>query len=86
MFKKKKKFFYKYRCTLTEKEYTVNRQAPHPDELVSVKGYYQLHTDEDDRSEDVKRQVQYEEENDAANEASFIDVDGGDTTGTPVKV
>lgn len=49
MKKKKEKTFYKYQCTLTAEEFITTRQAPNPNELVSVKAYYDLHSDEDDR-------------------------------------
>ena len=49
MKKRKEKSFYKYQCTLTAEEFITTRQAPHPDELVSVRAYYDLHASEDDR-------------------------------------
>jgi hypothetical protein len=47
--KKKEKTFYKYQCTLTGEEFITTKQAPRPDDLMSVKAYYEMHADEDDR-------------------------------------
>jgi hypothetical protein len=47
--KKKEKLFYRYQCTMTSEEFVTTRQAPMPDELMSVKAYYDMHPEEDDR-------------------------------------
>ena len=57
MAKKRTKRIYRYRCTLTDEEFKVTREAPNPEELVSVKAYYQLHPEEDDRPEAVKKRL-----------------------------
>lgn len=63
MAKKKKNIkVYEYNCTLTGEKFLTNREAPHPNELVSVKGYYELHPEDDDRPEVIKRQVKLAEE------------------------
>ena len=56
MAKKKAKRFFKYNCSITEKTYKVTREAPNPEELVSVAAYYELHPDMDDRPEHIKDQ------------------------------
>lgn len=53
---------YHYQCTITEETFKTTKEAKHPDELVSVKAYYELHPEEDDRPEDVKRQIAASEE------------------------
>lgn len=53
--KKKEKRTYKYECTLSGEEFIVTEKAKHPDELVSVKGYYELNQDKDDRPADIKK-------------------------------
>ena len=47
---------YHYKCTITEQEFKTTREAPSPDELVSVKAWYELNPEEDDRPESVKKQ------------------------------
>jgi hypothetical protein len=59
---KRGKEFYQYRCTITDEVFTVSRQAPHPDELVSVKAWYDLNPDMDDRPEHIKKQIQADKE------------------------
>lgn len=51
----KEKRIFKYECTLTGEEFKVTEKAPHPEELVSVKGYYELNADKDDRPQDIKK-------------------------------
>ncbi len=60
----KKKFqrFYEYKCTITEEQFQTTRPAPNPSELVSVKAYYQMHSDTDDRPEVVKMKLESQEE------------------------
>ena len=56
-----KKFFF-YECSLTGEKYKVTREAPNPDELMSVAAYYQLHPENDDRPAHIKAQLNEEEE------------------------
>ncbi len=62
MSKKKIKKIYKYECTMTGEAFKTTAEAKHPDELVSVKAYYELHPDKDDRPQDVKIRLKQEEE------------------------
>ena len=39
--KKNKKLFF-YNCTLTEERFKTTQEAPNPDELVSIKAYYEM--------------------------------------------
>ena len=55
---------YLYECTLTGEKFKTTREAPKPDELISVAGYYQLNADKDDRPLKIKLKL----ENEAANE------------------
>lgn len=59
--RKKEKKIYRYDCTLTGKSFKLTEKAPHPDELVSVEGYYQLHQDKDDRPAIVKKKLGLDE-------------------------
>ncbi len=52
--KKREKTFYKYQCPITSEEFVTTRPAPNPDELMSVKAYYEMNTEEDDRPLVVK--------------------------------
>ncbi len=66
MSKKKLKKIYKYECTMTGETFKVTSEAKHPDELVSVKAFYELNPDKDDRPLDMKKRIQQEEEERAA--------------------
>ncbi|MBT3235537.1 MAG: hypothetical protein HN353_06280 [Bdellovibrionales bacterium] len=56
MARRKSRPTYSYRCSLTEAKYRTTREAPNPGELLSVRAYYELHPDEDDRPEKVRRE------------------------------
>ena len=47
---------YKYKCSLTEEEFTTTKKVAKPDELISIKAFYQLNPEQDDRPEVVKKQ------------------------------
>ena len=53
--KKKEKQFYSYRCAVTDKEYKFTRKAPNPEELISLKAYYDMHPEEDDRPAHIRQ-------------------------------
>lgn len=55
--KKKNKFFYTYKCSLTGESYKVAEKASKPQDLMSLEAYYQLHPEEDDRPASVKQKV-----------------------------
>jgi len=58
MARKKKIRFYKYKCSITGEQFKVTSQAKNPDELLSVKAWYELNSDKDDRPEVVKRELE----------------------------
>ncbi len=62
MSKKKIKKIYKYECTMTGEAFKTIAEVKHSDELVSVKAYYELNPDKDDRPNDVKIRLKQEEE------------------------
>ena len=62
MARKKQKRIYTYKCSLTEETFKTTREAPHPDELISIKAYYDLNPDKDDRPEHIKAKLKAEEE------------------------
>lgn len=55
--KRREKVTYNYQCSLTNEEYVTTAKAEHPKDLVSVKAYYELHPDMDDRPAVVKKQL-----------------------------
>lgn len=55
--RRKDKKIYKYECTLTGEAYKLTEKAPNPDELVSVKAYYEMHPEKDDRPLDIKKKL-----------------------------
>lgn len=38
-----------YQCPVTERSYKLTRQAPEPDELLSVEAWYEMNPEQDDR-------------------------------------
>jgi hypothetical protein len=48
---------YKYNCTITEEEFKVTSKSKTPDELVSVRAYYEMNPEEDDRPESVVKKL-----------------------------
>lgn len=56
----KKKYFYE--CTITGESYTLTEKAENPDDLVSVKAFYELNPELDDRPAVVKKQLGIETE------------------------
>ncbi len=63
--KKNKKLFF-YNCTLTEERFKTTQEAPNPDELLSIKAYYELNPEMDDRPENIKVEIEKLEESKAA--------------------
>lgn len=60
MIRKKQKASYRYECTITGESFKLTREASHPKELVSVKAFYELNPDKDDRPEYIKKQAEVE--------------------------
>ena len=44
---------YRYNCTITEEEFKVTAKAPNPSELISIRAFYEMNPEEDDRPEAV---------------------------------
>ena len=51
MAKKSYKKTYDYECSISGEKFTVTQKAKNPEELVSVKAWYELNEDKDDRPE-----------------------------------
>ena len=47
---------------MTGEQYTVTAKAPNPDDLISVKAFYEMNPDKDDRPADVKKMLGVETE------------------------
>lgn len=58
MARKKNIRFYKYKCSITGEQFKLTSQSKNPDELVSVKAWYELNSEKDDRPEIVKRELE----------------------------
>ena len=73
---KRKKFkkIYKYDCTITGESYSVTEVAENPDELMSVNSYYDMHPENDDRPEDIKKKLWIIAEAQAASEAALEEI------------
>ena len=56
MARKKPKQFYFYNCTITDEKFKRTKEAPNPDDLISIKAYYEMNPEEDDRPEHIKMQ------------------------------
>ena len=61
MARKKEKKTYTYECTLTGEVFKTTREAPNPNDLISVKAYYDLNPDKDDRPLKIKKLFEGEE-------------------------
>lgn len=55
--RRREKVTYKYECNITNDTYIVHRKAENPDDLMSVRAYYELNPDMDDRPEDIKKKL-----------------------------
>ena len=53
--------FYDYICSLTGEKFRMAKEAKSPDQLTSVKAYYELHPQKDDRPEVIKKKAQADE-------------------------
>jgi hypothetical protein len=56
-FRKREEPYQKYTCIITGEEFSMRFKAPNPEDLVSIKGYYQLNPDKDDRPLHIKKQL-----------------------------
>ena len=51
--------FFDYECSLTGESFRTIKEAKNPDELISVKAYYELNPEKDDRPEVVKKKLDF---------------------------
>lgn len=55
--RRKEKRIYKYECSLTGESYKLTAPADNPEELMSVKAWYEMNPEHDDRPEDIKKRL-----------------------------
>lgn len=54
---RRERITYDYECTITGEQFVRTEKAPNPKELVSVKAYYELNPEKDDRPAVVKKRL-----------------------------
>jgi hypothetical protein len=57
MKRRREKITYNYECSLSGEQFTLTERASHPKELLSVKAYYEMNPDKDDRPAIVKKKL-----------------------------
>lgn len=57
MKRRREKITYNYQCSLTGEEFVMTEKAKDPKELLSIKAYYEMNPDMDDRPPVVKKKL-----------------------------
>lgn len=57
MKRRREKITYNYECSLTGEQYVTTEKAQHPKDLLSVKAYYEMNPDMDDRPAVIKKRL-----------------------------
>jgi len=57
MKRRREKITYNYECSLTGEQYVTTVKAQHPKELLSIKAFYEMNPDMDDRPAIIKRKL-----------------------------
>ncbi|MGE3610193.1 MAG: hypothetical protein AB7I27_11440 [Bacteriovoracaceae bacterium] len=57
MKRRREKITYNYECSLTGEQFVTTEKAPHPKELLSIKGYYEMNPELDDRPAVIKKKL-----------------------------
>ncbi len=57
MKRRREKITYSYECSLTGEQFITTEKAQHPKELLSVKAYYEMNPDMDDRPAVIKKKL-----------------------------
>ena len=55
--RKREKITHNYTCSLTNEEFVTTENAPNPKELLSVKAFYDMNPEMDDRPAIVKKKM-----------------------------
>lgn len=57
MKRRREKISYSYECSLTGEKFETTAKAPNPKELLSVKAYYEMNPEMDDRPAVIKKKL-----------------------------
>ena len=57
MKRRRERITYDYECTMTGQQFKMTEKAPHPKELMSIRAYYEMHPEKDDRPAIVKKKL-----------------------------
>ncbi len=57
MRRRRERVTYEYECSLTAEKYTRTEKAQHPKELLSVKAWYEMNPEKDDRPAVIKKKL-----------------------------
>lgn len=57
MKRRREKMTYTYECSLTAEQFITTEKAQNPKDLLSVKAYYEMHPDMDDRPAVIKKKL-----------------------------
>ena len=57
MKRRKEKITYRYECSLTGETFICTEKASNPKDLISIKAYYELHPEKDDRPNVIKKKL-----------------------------
>jgi hypothetical protein len=55
--RRRERVVFNYECSLTGEAFTLTEKAPNPKDLVTVKAYYELNPEMDDRPAVVKKKL-----------------------------
>jgi hypothetical protein len=55
--RRREKVTYNYQCSLTGEEFVMTEKAENPKDLLSVKAYYEMNPDMDDRPAVIKKKL-----------------------------
>lgn len=57
MKRRREKMTYNYECSLTQEAYVMTEKAPNPKDLLSIKAYYDMNPENDDRPAIIKKKL-----------------------------
>lgn len=57
MKRRRERVTYEYECNMTGEKFVRTEKAPNPKDLMSVKAYYEMHPENDDRPAVVKKRL-----------------------------
>jgi hypothetical protein len=57
MKRRREKITYNYQCSLSAEEFVTTAKAPNPKELLSIKAFYEMNPDMDDRPVVIKKKL-----------------------------